>query len=202
MSRQNITAQRRLKLLDLIDPAITVLAREMVGADKSADRQRAANSILDRAGLSRTVSSPDAEASAELLKEKLEQLRESRQATGANSPATTDPLAHSQQLIDRARAFYVDSDNIPEEEMVVRTRDISPEDVVAKVASVRPQVREVNMEVLKEAATHPITPATLLGVSPRHDHQRLGEVLQGKEGMTLAQALEDGFDLSQEIDLD
>lgn len=43
----------KLRLLNLIDPAISVLAAEMEKADSSADRQRAANSILDRAGLTR-----------------------------------------------------------------------------------------------------------------------------------------------------
>lgn len=42
-----------LRLAGLVDPAITTLAREMVGADKSSDRQRAANSVLDRAGYPR-----------------------------------------------------------------------------------------------------------------------------------------------------
>lgn len=52
----------RLKLIELIDPAIATLAREMMNADKSADRQRAANSILDRAGMPRvsTVTTEDA----------------------------------------------------------------------------------------------------------------------------------------------
>lgn len=43
----------RLKLAELIDPAISTLAKEMVNAEKSSDRQRAANSILDRAGVAR-----------------------------------------------------------------------------------------------------------------------------------------------------
>ena len=43
----------RLRLMALIDPAISVLAEEMEKADSSADRQRAANSILDRAGMTR-----------------------------------------------------------------------------------------------------------------------------------------------------
>jgi hypothetical protein len=43
----------KLRLMSLIDPAISVLAEEMDKADSSADRQRAANSILDRAGLTR-----------------------------------------------------------------------------------------------------------------------------------------------------
>lgn len=53
---------RKLRLSELADPAIATLAREMAQADKSADRQRAANSILDRAGYGRhqTVSVDDA----------------------------------------------------------------------------------------------------------------------------------------------
>lgn len=43
----------KLRLMSLIEPAIGVLATEMEAADSSADRQRAANSILDRAGLTR-----------------------------------------------------------------------------------------------------------------------------------------------------
>lgn len=39
-----------LRLAELVNPAIATLAREMTNADKSADKQRAANSILDRAG--------------------------------------------------------------------------------------------------------------------------------------------------------
>ena len=52
----------RLRLLDTVDAAIATLAREMVQAEKSADRQRAANSLLDRAGVSRinVVESEDA----------------------------------------------------------------------------------------------------------------------------------------------
>lgn len=53
---------RKLRLAELADPAIATLAREMAQADKSADRQRAANSILDRAGYGRhqTVSVDEA----------------------------------------------------------------------------------------------------------------------------------------------
>lgn len=44
----------KLRLMSLIDPAIGVLAREMENEENSsADKQRAANSILDRAGLTR-----------------------------------------------------------------------------------------------------------------------------------------------------
>lgn len=48
-----VQSKARLRLLETVDSAIAVLAREMVQADKSADRQRAANSLLDRAGVPR-----------------------------------------------------------------------------------------------------------------------------------------------------
>lgn len=71
------SARRRaaLRLMELVDPAIATLAREMAQADASADRQRAANSILDRAGYGRaqTVEVTDARA---LLLQRLLELRE------------------------------------------------------------------------------------------------------------------------------
>ncbi|UDL16280.1 hypothetical protein SEA_KOZIE_84 [Microbacterium phage Kozie] len=64
-----------LRLLELIDPAITTLAREMTTATKSADRQRAANSILDRAGVVRRES-PAKEDVYDLVADRLRALRE------------------------------------------------------------------------------------------------------------------------------
>ena len=43
----------KLRLLELVDPAVATLAREMARAENSRDRQAAANSILDRAGYGR-----------------------------------------------------------------------------------------------------------------------------------------------------
>src|SRR3546814_9253905 len=63
------------RLLGLVDPAIAVLAREMVNADKSADRQRAANSVLDRAGVPRTATVIDGESAKALLVERINALR-------------------------------------------------------------------------------------------------------------------------------
>lgn len=60
----------RIRLLNLIDPAISVLATEMERADSSADRQRAANSILDRAGLIRGTGS-DADVLRALIIDRL-----------------------------------------------------------------------------------------------------------------------------------
>lgn len=48
-----IRRNAQLRLVELIDPAIATLAREMTTAKGSADRQRAANSLLDRAGVPR-----------------------------------------------------------------------------------------------------------------------------------------------------
>ena len=44
-----------IRLIELINPAIAALARELLKGDTSADRVRAANSILDRAGVPRRV---------------------------------------------------------------------------------------------------------------------------------------------------
>src|SRR3546814_21188983 len=52
-SAPQVRKKAALRLLELVDPAIAVLAREMVNADKSADRQRAAHSVLDRPGVAR-----------------------------------------------------------------------------------------------------------------------------------------------------
>lgn len=67
-----------LRLASLVSPAIGTLAREMVKAERSADRQRAANSILDRAGVVRQ-SSAEADTARQLLIERLRDLREKRE---------------------------------------------------------------------------------------------------------------------------
>lgn len=64
----------RLRLLELVDPAIATLAREMANAQRSSDRQRAANSILDRAGVAR-AGTPEGEVARALLIDRLMQLR-------------------------------------------------------------------------------------------------------------------------------
>ena len=64
-----------LRLLELVEPAVATLAREMAGADKSSDRQRAANSILDRAGIARSQQ-VDVGTANQMLAERLDALRE------------------------------------------------------------------------------------------------------------------------------
>jgi hypothetical protein len=57
----------RLRLLSLAEPAIATLAREMTTATDSANRIKAANSILDRSGYARTVRVDQADAREMLL---------------------------------------------------------------------------------------------------------------------------------------
>lgn len=64
-----------LRLLELIDPAIATLAREMTMADKSSDRLKAADSILDRAGMPRKTT-VDSVSANELLIARVRELRE------------------------------------------------------------------------------------------------------------------------------
>lgn len=64
----------RLKLLDLIDPAIATLAREMTNQQaRAADRIKAAEAILDRAGHPRAVQVTGEEA-RELLRQRVYRL--------------------------------------------------------------------------------------------------------------------------------
>lgn len=74
-----------LKLLELVDPAIATLAREMVQADKSNDRQAAANSILDRSGYGRT-SKIETEDAREILRERLIEIRNRTQEDPSDDP--------------------------------------------------------------------------------------------------------------------
>lgn len=84
-SAPQVRKKAALRLLELVDPAIAVLAREMVQADKSADRQRAANSVLDRAGVPRTATVIDGESAKSLLVDRINALR-----SEAEFPPMTD----------------------------------------------------------------------------------------------------------------
>lgn len=85
-SSPQVKRKAALRLAALVEPAITVLAREMATADKSADRQRAANSLLDRAGIVRQ-SSVDVELAKAMLVDRLKAL------AASNGPADEDPAA-------------------------------------------------------------------------------------------------------------
>lgn len=74
-------SKARLRLAELVDPAIATLSREMVNADSSADRQRAANSILDRAGVPRVTREIEADTAREILLTRLLELRSQHNGT-------------------------------------------------------------------------------------------------------------------------
>lgn len=77
-STQRSRRKAALRLAELVDPAVATLGREMAQADRSADRQRAANSILDRAGYGR-VQKVEVSEAREMLVQKLLELREARE---------------------------------------------------------------------------------------------------------------------------
>jgi hypothetical protein len=70
LKRSRIKTQERLAAL--VDPSIAILAREMKSAEKSSDRQAAANSLLDRAGWGRVQKVEHSDARAMLLQRLLE----------------------------------------------------------------------------------------------------------------------------------
>lgn len=84
-----IRRNAQLRLVELIDPAIAVLAREMVdNRAKSSDRQRAANSILDRAGVPRRTEVDHGAAQA-LLMDRLQEVI-ARRATEIQAQRATE----------------------------------------------------------------------------------------------------------------
>lgn len=72
----SVKARANLRLLELVDPSIARLAR-VVATGKDDDAIRAANSILDRAGIVRRTDIDPAAATA-LLIERLRELAEER----------------------------------------------------------------------------------------------------------------------------
>jgi len=69
----------KLRLQELVDPAIATLAREMTSAASSKDRMAAANSILDRAGWGR-ISQVEVGDARELLIQRLIDMRDEQMA--------------------------------------------------------------------------------------------------------------------------
>lgn len=97
----NVKRKAALRLAALVDPAIGTLAREMVKADKSSDRQRAANSILDRSGITRGQSS-EIDVARALLLERLLEARSGPQPAAV--AALPDPLEIVAEVVDDAPA--------------------------------------------------------------------------------------------------
>lgn len=88
-----VRRKARLRLAELVDPAIATLAREMAGADSSSDRQKAANSILDRAGFARATKI-EAEDARSILLDRLLEIRQAayEQAGEPPPPLTMEEL--------------------------------------------------------------------------------------------------------------
>lgn len=93
-SAPQVQRKASMRLAELVMPAIAVLAREMVKADKSADKQRAANSILDRAGITRGQSA-EIDAARDLLLARLLD----KQAELAAAAAADDDLPELEALV-------------------------------------------------------------------------------------------------------
>lgn len=102
----------KLRLLELVDPAIKTLAKEMRKADKSADRQAAANSILDRAGWGR-VAKIETHDARDLLVARLRELRdEIIDAEVVDEPSDSDRRVETvRQALTQAQQDDQDWDN-------------------------------------------------------------------------------------------
>lgn len=92
---QHVRKKAALRLAALVDPAIGTLAREMVKADRSSDRQRAANSILDRAGIVRKQDG-EAEIARSLLVERLRAIRDEALRQGAGEDVGELPVLEAE----------------------------------------------------------------------------------------------------------
>lgn len=88
----------QLRLMELVNPAIATLAREMVKAERSADKIRAANSLLDRAGIGRQ--GPDADQARALLVERLLALRDGPEAETLVAEVIDDAELHDDEHDD------------------------------------------------------------------------------------------------------
>lgn len=74
-STQASRQRAKIRLMELVDPAIATLAKEMADpSNTSKDKQSAANSILDRAGWGR-VTRVDATDAREQLLQRLQEIQ-------------------------------------------------------------------------------------------------------------------------------
>lgn len=84
-----------LRLLELVDPAIVTLAQIMMTGKLDADRVRAANSILDRAGYTRAAAGPDAGDANALLMKRITELQLLRNPSALPSEAGAEILGEA-----------------------------------------------------------------------------------------------------------
>lgn len=75
----------RLRLAELVDPSIAVLGRIIASEhEKTSDRLRAAENVLDRSGYPRSANI-EVDDARELLRERLAKLREEAKRVGESS---------------------------------------------------------------------------------------------------------------------
>lgn len=121
-----VQRKAKLRMASLVDPAIDKLARILVRG-KDGDALRAAENILDRAGVPRIKDSSDADAGREVLLERILLLREhhtttvidsSQQNSTPNAQTVRDALAAATAMRDKAeadvKASIADSRKAPE----------------------------------------------------------------------------------------
>ena len=151
IKRARVRTQERLAAL--VDPAIAVLAREMVDPEnKSSDRQAAANSLLDRAGWGRVQKVEHTDARDMLMQRLLEMRGESPsnvyqsgdEIHGIEVPGPGPMLNEDGELEDEEEVYLVESGV---ETLVngIAASAGSPEGIVASVvANIEADVRARN----------------------------------------------------------
>lgn len=85
-SASQVREAGKLRLSKLVNAAIAQLAKEMINAEKSSDRIRASNSILDRAGLPRELGISQ-ESAVDMLFAELATAREELKAVESSREA-------------------------------------------------------------------------------------------------------------------
>lgn len=98
-SAPHVRRAAQIRLLELVDPAVATLAREMTTATKSTDRQRAANSILDRAGLARRTEVAHDVAQAVLV-ERIQRMLARRDLPAELEAGQDDPDTVDAEIVD------------------------------------------------------------------------------------------------------
>lgn len=100
---KQVQRKARLRLAQMVDPALTILARELVNPNsRPADRLRAVENVLDRAGFPRGQEIRGADDARELLTARLIAWRDSLiegEAPGVVQDDQDDDLDQDRQLL-------------------------------------------------------------------------------------------------------
>jgi hypothetical protein len=121
-SAEQVKRKAALRLMNLVDPMITVLVREATTADRSSDRQRAANSLLDRAGVGRANADlVTTEVARTALIEQIKRAR--REAAAAEADVIEAELADETDIEDA---------DIVDDEDAEFAADLDPDDPIQR----------------------------------------------------------------------